>query len=58
MHGYSGILSTGFADNKDAARTIGTGFRNRILVSHEAREVTERHFLMDEGLNKGYLALL
>ena len=62
MHGYLRIYSwttgTGFTDNKDASRTIRIRFTDGIIVSHDTRELTERHFLMDESLYKGHLAWL
>ena len=48
----------GFTDNKDASRTIRTGFTDRFVVSHDTCKVTERHFLMDESRYKGHLAWL
>ena len=46
MHGYSQIfprtIGTGFMDDKDTSRTIRTGFTDRILLSHDTWEVTER----------------
>ena len=60
MHGYSRrcILTTemGFIDDKDASRTIRTGFMDRFVVSHDTREFTERRFLMDKSLYKGHLS--
>ena len=47
-----------FTDDKDASRTIRTGFTDRFVVSHTTQEVLERHFLMDENLYKSYLAWL
>ena len=41
----------GFTDDKDASR-----FTDVIVVSHDIREFTERHFLMDESLYKGHQA--
>ena len=46
----------GFMDDKDASRTIRTGFTDGIVVSHHTQEFTERHFLMDESLYKGHQA--
>ena len=46
----------GFMDDKDASRTIRMGFTDGIVVSHDTREFTERHFVMDESLYKGYQA--
>ena len=46
----------GFTDNKDASKTIVTGFTDRFVVSHDTREFTERCFLMDQSLCKGLLA--
>ena len=40
----------GFTDDKDASRTIRTGFTDRF--SHDTWEVTETHFLMDDSLYK------
>ena len=48
----------GFMDEKDASRTIRTGFTDRIVVSHDTRELMERRFLMHESLYKGHLAWL
>ena len=45
-------------DDKDASRTIRTGFMDRFVVSHDTPEFTERHFLMDESLYKWHLAWL
>ena len=60
MHGYLQIypqtIGTGLTDDKDASRTIRTGFTDRIVVSHDTREITERRFLMDKSLCKGHLA--
>ena len=60
MHGYLQIypwtIGTGFTDDKDASRTIRTGFTDRIAVSQDTQELTERRFLMDESLYKGDLA--
>ena len=62
MHGYLQIYSrtigTGFTDEKDTSRTIRAGLRDRIVVSHDTRELTERRFLMHESLYKGHLLLL
>ena len=62
MHGYLQIyprtIGTGCTDDKDTSRTIRTGFTDRIVVSHDTRELTERRFLMDESLCKGHLAWL
>ena len=62
MQGYLRIdprtIGTGFMDVKDASRTIGMGFMDRIVVSHDTRELTERRFLVDESLYKGLLAWL
>ena len=59
MHEYLRIyprrIGTGFTGDKDASRT---GFTDRIVVSHDTRELTERCFLMDESLYKGHLAWL
>ena len=52
-----GTIGTGFTDNKDTSRTIRTGFTDRIVVSHDTWELTERRFLMGESLYKGALAL-
>ena len=46
----------GFTDKKDASSTIRTGFIDRIVVSHDTRELTERRFLMHKSLYKGHLA--
>ena len=43
-------------DDKDVSRTIRAGFTDVIVVSHDTREFTERHFLMDESLYKGHQA--
>ena len=51
-------IATGFMDDKDVSITIRMGFMDRFVVSHALREVTERSFLMDESLYKGYLAWL
>ena len=51
-------IGMGFTDNKDASRTISTGFTDRFVVSHDTWEVTERCFLMDESLQKGHLTWL
>ena len=48
----------GFTDEKDASRTIRTGFTDRNVVSHDTRELTEKSFLMHENLYKGHLAWL
>ena len=48
----------GFTDDKDASRTIRTGFTDGIVVSHDTRQLMERCFLMDESLYKGHLAWL
>ena len=45
-------------DEKYASRTIRTGFTDRIVVSHDTQELTERRFLMHERLYKGHLAWL
>ena len=45
-------------DEKEASRTIRVGFTDRIVVSHDTRELTERGFLMHESLYKGHLAWL
>ena len=62
MHGHSQTcprtIGTGFTDDKDASRTIRTGFTDRFVVSEANWEATERRFLMDESLYKGYLAWL
>ena len=62
MHGCLRIcprtIGAGFMDDKDASRTIRTGFTDRFVVSHDTRELMERHFLMDESLYKGHLAWL
>ena len=62
MHGYLQIYSRtigmGFSDEKDASRTIRTGFMDRIVVSHDTRELTEKSFLIHGSLYKGYLAWL
>ena len=62
MHGYLGIdprtIWMGFTDDKDTSRTVRTGFTDRIVVSHDTRVLTERHFLMDESLYKGHLTWL
>ena len=42
----------GFMDDKDASRTIRMGLTDRIVVSHDTRELTERRFLMDKSLYK------
>ena len=47
-----------FTDDKDASRTIRTGFMDRFFVSHCTRELTERRFGLDESLYKGHLAWL
>ena len=47
---------TEFTDDKDTSRTIRMGFMDRIIVSQDTRELTERPFLMDESLYKGHLA--
>ena len=63
-HGYEICLRTctdvspDNRDNKDASRTIRTGFMGKFVVSHDTLEVTERFFLMDESLHKGHLACL
>ena len=46
----------GFVDDKDALRTIRTGFTNVIVVSLDTREFMERRFLIDESLYKGHQA--
>ena len=51
-------MGIGFTDDKDASRSIRTGFTDRFVVSHATREVTERHFFMDESLYKGHFAWL
>ena len=60
MHGclrtYSWIIGTGFTDDKDASRTIRTGFTDRFVVSHCTREFMERRLLIDESLYKGHFA--
>ena len=48
----------GFTDEKDASRTIRTGFMDRNVVSHDTRELTERCFIMHESLYKGHFAWL
>ena len=48
----------GFTDDKDASRTIRTGFTDRFVVSHALGEITERRFLTDESIYKGHLAWL
>ena len=48
----------GFTDDKDASRTIRTGFTDRFVVSHALREFMERHFLIDESLYNGQLTWL
>ena len=48
----------GFMDDKDASRTIRTGFMDRIVVSHDTCELMERCFLMEESLYKGHFAWL
>ena len=48
----------GYTDEKDASRTIRTGFTDRIVVSHDTRELIERRFLMHESLYKGHLTWL
>ena len=48
----------GFTDDKEALRTMKTGFTDRFVVSYDTREVTERCFLMDKSLYKGHLAWL
>ena len=48
----------GFTDDKDASRTIRTGFMNVIVVSHDTQEFTERRFLMNKSLYKGHQAWL
>ena len=62
MHGYLRIepqtIGAGFTDDKDTSRTIRTGFTDRIVVSHDTWELTERRFLIDKSLYKGYLACL
>ena len=62
MHGHSQTcpraIGTGFMDNKDASRTISTGFTDRFVVSHTTWEVTERRFHMDKSLYEGHLAWL
>ena len=35
-------IGTGFTDDRDASRTIRTGFTKRFVVSHATREVTKR----------------
>ena len=45
-------------DDKDASRTIKTGFTDRFVVSYDTREVTERCLLMDKSLYKEHLAWL
>ena len=55
---YPRTIGTGFMDNKDASRTIRMGFMEKFVVSHDIREFTERHFVMDESLYKGHLAWL
>ena len=37
---------------------IRTGFTDRIVVSNDTRELTEKRFLMDKSLYKGHLAWL
>ena len=60
MHRYLRIypqtIGTGFMDDKDTSRTIKMAFTDRIVVSNDTRELTERHFLMDQSLSKGHLA--
>ena len=51
-------IGTEFTDDKDASRTIRTGFTDRFVISQATREVMERHFLMDKSLYKGHLACL
>ena len=51
-------IGTGFTDDKDTARTIRMRFMDRFVISNAFREVTERSFLMNESLYKGYLAWL
>ena len=41
-------------DEKDASRTIRMGFTDRIVVSHDTRELKERPFVMHESLYKGH----
>ena len=63
-HGYEICLRTctdvspDNRDNKDASRTIRTGFMGKFVVSHDTLKVTERCFFMDESLHKGHLAWL
>ena len=42
----------GFTDDKDASRTIKTGFADVMVVSHDTQEFMERRFLIDETLYK------
>ena len=46
----------GFTDDKDASRTIRTGFTDGSVVSYDTREFTERRFLTDKSLYKGHQA--
>ena len=47
-------IGMGFTDDKDASRTIRTGFTDRFVLSHN----TKLRFLMDKSLYKGHLAWL
>ena len=49
IYGSIQTIGTGFMEVKDASRTIRTGFMDRIVVSHDTRELTERRFLMDKS---------
>ena len=48
----------GFMDDKDASRTIRTGFTDIFVASRALREVTDRRFVMDESIYKAHLAWL
>ena len=43
-------------EDKEASRTIRTGFTDRFMVSHTSWEFTKKCFLMDESLYEGHLA--
>ena len=62
MHGESQssprTIGMGFTDDKDASRTIRTGFTDRFVISHNTGEVTERLFLMDKSLYNRQFAWL
>ena len=62
MHGHlrtwPRTIGAGFTYDKDASRTIRTGFMDRFVVFQATPKITERRFLMDESLYKGKFAWL